>query len=102
AEQLEAAIESTFDVDTPTDLAILKLIDTVKPRLRDFLDGAALDTTRLEQIMPHLVNRDAEVALIGRVDTGIWGAPLPDSPAIKRLFVEERSMKARGREARGE
>ena len=101
-ESLEAAIENTFDVDTPTDLAILQLLDTIKPRLRAFLDAAALDVTRLERITPQLVNPEAEVALIGRVDTGIWGAPLPDSPAIKRLFVEERSMKARGREARGE
>ena len=104
-EQLEPAIENSFDLDTPTDLAIAKLLDILQPRLRAFLDGrgaAVLSTALVERVMPHLVSYDAEVTLVGRVDTGIWGAPSPDSPAIKRMFVEERTMYARGRDTRGE
>jgi hypothetical protein len=42
------------------------------------------------------------LTLIGRVDTTIWGAASPDSPGIRRLFVEERTMVAKGRDVRGE
>jgi hypothetical protein len=101
-EQMESAIENAFDIDTPTDLAILRLLEGTKPRLRAYLERAALDTRRLEQVLPALVGYESEITLIGRVDTGIWGAASPDSPGIRRLFVEERTMVARGRDVRGE
>jgi hypothetical protein len=102
-EPLDLAIETMFDVDTPTDLAVLKLQGIVKPHARRFLDQTAIDTSRLEAAMPVLVRRRSEVTMIGRVATNIWGkVPSDLMPGQKRLFVEERGMKASGREARGE
>jgi hypothetical protein len=103
AVQLEQTMETEFDVDTPTELAVLTLQSGVKAHARTFLDGAAPDTSRLEAVMPLLVRRRSEITLIGRVATNIWGkVPSDLIPGQKRLYVEERGMKASGREARGE
>jgi hypothetical protein len=103
AVQLEQTMATEFDVDTPTDLAVLTLQAGVKANARRFLDAAAPDTSRLEAVMPVLVRRRSEVTLIGRVATNIWGkVPSDLIPGQKRLYVEERGMKASGREARGE
>jgi hypothetical protein len=101
-ETLEPAIENTFDIDTPTDLAILKLVGSTPRHLRAYLDGLALDTSRLETVMPLLVDRNSQFTLVGRVKTDLWGKMPTDIPGPKRLFVEERGMKGNGREARGE
>lgn len=102
AEPLEMAIENTFDIDTPTDLAILKLQGTAKPHARRFLDSVDLNTDPLEAVMPNLLSLHSQITLVGRVSTAIWGRPMTDIPGQKRLYVEERGMKASGREARGE
>jgi hypothetical protein len=99
---LEPSIESTFDLDTPTDLAVLKLLETAKTHVRHYLDTVNLEGVPLERAMPHLVSFTARLTLIGRVDTGIWGVPAPDVASQPRIFAEERAMKASGREARGE
>lgn len=101
-EVLEPAIENAFDVDTPTDLAILKLQEMARPHIRRMLDAVELDTALLERAMPLLVSQRANATLIGRVATNIWGRALPDIPGPKRLFVEERGMDATGRDERGE
>ncbi len=101
-EPLEPAIENTFDIDTPSDLAILSLFETAKRHVRAVLDEAQLDTARLLAVMPHLVSINAEVTLVGRVATHIWGRSWTDIPGQKRLYVEERGLKATGRAERGE
>lgn len=103
AESLEPALEHAFNLDTPADLAILKVLGQTKGHARRFLEGSSLDTGRLEAALPVLVGRRDEVALIGRVATDIWGqVPSDLIPGPKRLYVEERGMKATGREGRGE
>lgn len=99
---LEPAIENMFDIDTPPDLAILKLVGSTPQHLRAYLDDLALDTSRLEAVMPLLVEQRSQFTLIGRVKTDLWGKMPTDIPGPKRLFVEERGMKGNGREARGE
>jgi hypothetical protein len=42
------------------------------------------------------------VTLVGRVATHIWGRSWTDIPGQKRLYVEERGLKATGRAERGE
>lgn len=101
-EQLEQTVETSFDVDTPTDLAVLKLQASVKAHTRAFLKMADIPTATLEATLPLLPSLRAQHALIGRVSTGIWGRPMTDIPGQKRLFVEERGMKASGRAARGD
>ena len=101
-ETLEPAVENTFDIDTPTDLAVLKLQAAARPHLRRYLDSVAIDTRRLELVMPLLIDLRTQTTLIGRVKTDIWGRAGTDIPGPKRLFVEERGMKGSSRAARGE
>ena len=103
AVQLELTMATEFDVDTPTDLGVLTCRGREGQRPAASSTQAAPDTSRLEAVMPVLVRRRSEVTLIGRVATNIWGkVPSDLMPGQKRLYVEERGMKASGREARGD
>ena len=105
---LEPSLETELDVDTPTDLAVLQIKGGAKPHTRRFLEGAGLGSRplgsgHLERVLPVLVRQGAALTLIGRVATNLWGAvPSELIPGRLRLYVEERGMKAQGREARGE
>jgi hypothetical protein len=104
---LQPSLETEFDVDTPTDLAVLQVKGGAKLHTRRFLEGAGLGagplgSGQLERVLPVLVRQGAALTLIGRVATNIWGrVPSDLIPGRMRLYVEERGMKARGREARG-
>jgi hypothetical protein len=99
---LEPAIESMFDVDTPADLAVLKLAGNAKPHARAYVDTLSLDTKPMEEALPFLLNQRATVSLVGRVNVALWGQPRSDVVAVKRIYAEERNMKAFGRDVRGE
>jgi CTP:molybdopterin cytidylyltransferase MocA len=105
---LEPSLETELDVDTPTDLAVLQIKGGAKPHTRRFLEGAGLEARplssgHLERVLPVLVRQGAALTLIGRVATNLWGkVPSELIPGRLRLYVEERGMKAQGREARGE
>lgn len=101
-EILEPSIGTTFDLDTPADLAVLSLHDGCRPHARAFLDGCDLPRARFEAAMPFLVSNKAQLALVGRVNAAVWGRSMSDIPASKRLFVEERGMVAFGRDVAGE
>jgi hypothetical protein len=102
SEVLEPAIEHSFDVDTPTDLAVLAVQSSVKPHAKRYITSTGLRTDRLEAAMPRLLGRHSQVTLIGRVNTALWGKAQSDIPGPKRLYVEERNMKSFGRDVRGE
>jgi hypothetical protein len=102
ADSLEPAVEYFFDIDTPTDVLVLALQSRQKPHVRRFVEMQARDVARIEAVMPVLLDDNKEKALIGRVSTALWGDSRSDMPGPKRLFVEERSMKAFGRDVRGE
>ncbi|MEX1279040.1 MAG: hypothetical protein WEI16_08340, partial [Chloroflexota bacterium] len=95
-----------FDVDTPLDLALLRLATriagtrTLDPAIVAFLDGAQLpggrplEIPRLEDLLAVLRNRNAELVVAGRVPSSAF-AYLEEQAACRvRLFVEERGMRA--------
>ena len=97
---------SRFDVDTPHDLALLRLARrlpgtrSLDPALAAFLEGAQLPggrplaIPRLDDVLPVLRNRNAELVVAGRVPSSAF-AYLEDQAACRvRLFVEERGMRA--------
>jgi hypothetical protein len=97
---------SRFDVDTPLDLALLRLA-TALPGTR-VLDGvmtAFLETARrpgggdlevpgLERIGSVLRNRDAELVVAGRVPSSAWAHLETESACRVRCFIEERGMRS--------
>lgn len=91
-----------FDVDTPTDLLILKLHPRVGPCTRDYLNRLELDTSRLELVLRFFTDPLAEVLLAGRVGSYVWSVVEQEAACRLRVLSEERGMRADGREDREE
>lgn len=103
---LSGAPWTRFDVDTPLDLALLRLATRISgtraldPAISAFLEGAQLpggrplEIPRLEDLLAVLRNRNAELVVAGRVPSSAF-AYLEEQAACRvRLFIEERGMRA--------
>lgn len=103
---LSTAPWTRFDVDTPLDLALLRLatrlpgMRSLDPAVHAFLEGAQLPSgqplviPRMDEVLAVLRNRNAELVLVGRVPSSTF-AYLEEQAACRvRLFVEERGMRA--------
>lgn len=103
---LSGAPWTRFDVDTPLDLALLRLAmriaraRTLDPAISAFLAGAQLpggrplEIPRLDELLAVLRNRNAELVVAGRVPSSAF-AYLEEQAACRvRLFIEERGMRA--------
>ncbi len=99
---LPRRLATQFDIDTPTDILILSLHQALAPRLTATLASMALDTSRLRASMRALVDREAEITIAGRVGSHVWQTIETDLACRKRIYAEERGMRASGREARAE
>jgi len=106
---LSAAPWSRFDVDTPLDLALLRVATRLPgTRVLDgvvsaFLEmarlpgGGALEVPQLAAIGEVLRNRDAELVVAGRIPSSAWAYLESESACRVRCFIEERGMRsARG------
>ena len=97
---------SRFDVDTPQDLALLRLAAHLPGHrsptgaVRAFLDGVRLpggrplELPRLPEILAVLRDREAELVVAGRVPSATFGYLEREAACRVRLFVEERGMRA--------
>ena len=101
-EELTRNAATQFNVDTPSDLAILKLSGRAGPRLTRYLDGVDIDLSRYEACLPLLLSSDAEVVLAGRVGSHAWQYVEKEAACRTRLYSEERGMGAAGREHSGQ
>jgi len=91
-----------FDVDTPTDLLILKLHPGIGGHTRAYLEGLALHTSRLESAISLFTDQDAQVIVAGRVGSYVWSQLEGETACRVRVLAEERSMRADEREMRDE
>ena len=103
---LSAERWSRFDVDTPLDLALLRLATKLPgTRVLDgvvaaFLEnatgphGRALEVPHLDRIGAVLRNRDAELVVAGRVPSSAWAYLETESACRVRCFIEERGMRS--------
>ncbi len=97
---------SRFDVDTPLDLALLRLANRLPTSRRPegvvaaFLEMATLPGGRSLEI-PHLAelgdvlrDREAQVVVAGRIPSSAWAYLETESACRVRCFIEERGMRA--------
>jgi len=91
-----------FDVDTPTDLLILKLHPGIGGHTRAYLEGLALDTSRLESAISLFTDQDTQVLVAGRVGSNVWSQLESETACRVRVLAEERSMRVDERERRDE
>lgn len=97
---------SRFDVDTPLDLALLRLatrLPGARPLdglLRSWLEMArlpgdeALEVPQLARIGEVIRNRGAELVVAGRVPAAAWAYLEAQTACRVRCFIEERGMRA--------
>lgn len=100
-ESLPASAATRLDLDTPNDLLVAAQHPSCGPRLRRFVAGLPLDTSRLRRIVAEMRSPRGEVLVYGRVGSAVW-ARLERLPCQTRVFAEERGMRASGRLARGQ
>ena len=98
----EQTLVSTLDIDTPTDLALLARAHDVPPLLRAYLDEHAPNFSALTAVEGIMADPYRTLIVAGRLNTGIWAKVEREVSFLKRLFIEERGMRASGRQARGE
>ncbi len=106
-EDLPPSVGSLFDIDTPTDVAILNLHHGTHPHARTALQAISWGEDgwpdqHLAAFMPPLVSPGAEVCLAGRVSNSVFGGLRQDLACRLRIYAEERGMQASGRDHRGE
>lgn len=103
---LEPTIAAMFDIDTPTDLAMLALHPFCGPHTRTYLEEREVArqlaplVTRLREAMPTFVRPQEEVILAGRVSAHLWPLLRRDMACRIRVFSEERGMSTSTRTVR--
>lgn len=85
-----------FDLDTPTDLAILSLDESAPPELAQVAAPLAGRSEHLRELMHRLCDRTAEVVVAGRVGSQAWQYLERETACRVRLFSEERGLAAAG------
>ncbi len=96
-EAMPRTVATQFDIDGPTDLAVLALTEQGGPRLRAYLATVEMDLTPYRRVLPLLTDRRAQVVVAGRVGSHAWQYLERQTACRVRLFAEERGMQADGR-----
>jgi hypothetical protein len=91
-----------FDIDSPTDLAILKLAGRGGPRLQAWLATAEIEVSRYQRLLPVLTQGGAQLLVAGRVGAHVVQYLQSETACRTRIFSEERGMVADGRQAGGQ
>jgi hypothetical protein len=103
---LSTASWTRFDVDTPLDLALLRLGTRLPTTRRPdgvvaaFLEmtilpgGRSLEVPYLPEIAAVLRDRDKQLVVAGRVPSSAWAYLESESACRVRCFVEERGMRS--------
>ncbi len=90
-----------FNIDSPADLAILKLAGGAGPCLGAFIEGFEADLEPYRRLLSSLVDPGAELLLAGRVGSQVWPYLERETACRLRVYSEERGMQAAGRDASG-
>lgn len=102
---LAASPWARFDVDTPLDLALLRLAARLPTTRRPdglviaFLEmaslpgGRGLDLPHLARVGEVLRDREAQLVVAGRIPSNAWGYLETESACRVRCFIEERGMR---------
>ena len=93
--------ETQFNIDSPADLAILKVTVGGGPNLAKFVDAFDVDVEPYRRLSRCLVDPQAELLLAGRVGSQVWPYLESETACRLRVYSEERGMQAAGRDVSG-
>jgi hypothetical protein len=99
---LPRSTATQFNIDSPGDLAILKLAGGAGPHLTRFLAEFEADLGSHLKLLSSIVDPEAEVLLAGRVGSQVWSYMERETACRIRAYSEERGMRAGGRDVSGE
>lgn len=83
-----------FDLDTPSDLAVLALAEGLPRGLAEVAARANETATRYRGLLPLLCDRTAQVVVAGRVGSMTWQYLERETACRVRMFSEERGLAA--------
>ena len=81
-----------FDLDTPSDLAVLALTPGLPPALAETAAAAGETAERYRAFLPLLCDRTAQVVVAGRVGAMTWQYLERETACRVRMFSEERGL----------
>lgn len=81
-----------FDLDTPSDLAVLALSEGLPGKLAEAAQCSGLDTSRYRALMPLLCDRTAQIVVAGRVGSQAWQYLERETACRVRMLSEERGL----------
>ncbi len=99
---LQRTLGLNFDVDTPTDVLIMSVHPALGPHTRAAVQELDWDFSRARAVKELLGNPMGELIIYGRVGSNLFQYLDANTRCRLRLYSEERSMKALGRDVRGE
>jgi hypothetical protein len=90
---LPRSVRTTFDLDTPAELAVLSLSEETPAAVREALPAeTALPLAPYRALMPLLCDPDAEILVAGRVGSATWAHLERETACRVRIMSEERGM----------
>jgi hypothetical protein len=101
SQPLPRSSATQFNIDSPADLAMLKLAGGAGPRLSHFLESFEADLEPYRRLLSCLVDPEAELLLAGRVGSQVWSYLERETACRVRVYSEERGMRAAGRDESG-
>jgi len=101
---LPPSAATRMDIDTPADLLVLSLHPCIGLELSAYLRSHPQDASRSRWVAAgrRLFTPASQIALIGRVASGVWNHVEARTQVWVRVFSEERGMAASGRQAAGQ
>lgn len=81
-----------FDLDTPSDLAVLALMEGLAPPLALAANEAHATAERYRAFLPLLCDRNSEIVVAGRVGSMTWQYLERETACRVRMFSEERGL----------
>jgi len=88
----EAATQ--FDIDTPTDLLLLRATERGGKEIRAFLEKQRLTHPSVSRLLERLVDRTAHLYLIGRVNPVTWSHFEAEVACRTSALIEGRGMRS--------
>jgi hypothetical protein len=99
---LPRTVSTVFDIDGPTDLAVLALTGLGGPRLGGLLKPLEMDLSRFRAALAVFTDARAQLLVAGRVGSHVWQYLERETACRVRLLAEERGMQADGRMEAGQ
>ena len=100
-EEVPRTLATQMDVDSPSDVAVLKLTGVGGKRFNEYLRTLELDLSRYRRALPLLIDRQAQIVVAGRVGSHAWQYLERETACRVRLFAEERGLESNGRAVTG-